>query len=211
MPIPDNVERLFRALHEEAVKEYDDTLHQVKAQNARIEKVSKVQEKRRQDLLRSIGANVDQLEKDQRNDVEALKTYLDEVRPSLISRPSIRAQETKEHALRAATLGEAGHAILRPYAASVMAPEASMIADIEGERGNPWVFPTNPGQINIQRTRGAAERAVGRQPAAPQSTTSTSTSVLSKPRDTRLQRSLRFTDFIFCDQTTEFSRARWPR
>lgn len=152
MPIPDNVERLFRALHEEAVKEYDDTLHQVKAQNARIEKVSKVQEKRRQDLLRSIGANIDQLEKDQRNDVEALKTYLDEVRPSLISRPSIRAQETKEHALRAATLGEAGHAILRPYAASVMAPEASMIADIEGERGNPWVFPTNPGQINIQRT-----------------------------------------------------------
>ena len=95
MPIPDNVERLFRALHEEAVKEYDNTLHQVKAQNARIEKVSKVQEKRRQDLLRSIGANIDQLEKDQRNDVEALKTYLAEVRTSLISRPSIRAQETR--------------------------------------------------------------------------------------------------------------------
>ena len=48
------------------------------------------------------------------------------------------------------TLG-AGQLILRPYAASVMTPEAGMIADIKGERGNPWAFPTNPGQINIQR------------------------------------------------------------
>lgn len=148
----DSVERRFRDLHESAVKEYDDALHQLKAQNARLEKIAKVREEQRRDFLQSIGANIDQLEKDLSKDTDELKAFLDEARPSLISRPSVQARETRENAFRAATAGEAGQLILRPYAASVMAPEASMIANIEGERGNPWVFPTNPGQINIQRT-----------------------------------------------------------
>ena len=148
---PDSIERKFSELHEAAVREYDEALQQLKIQNERLEKIAKVREEQRRDFLRSIGANTDQLEKDLSKDKEGLKTFLDEVRPSLISRPSAQAREAKENFLRTATVGEAGHLILRPYAASVMAPEASMIANIEGERGNPWVFPTNPGQINIQR------------------------------------------------------------
>lgn len=149
---PDSIERRFLELHDLAVKEYDDALHQLKAQNARLEKIAKVREEQRRDFLRSIGANIDQLEKDLNKDTDELKAFLEEARPSLISRASGRVRETRENAFLAATASEAGQLILRPYAASVMAPEADMIADIKGERGNPWVFPSNPGQINSQRT-----------------------------------------------------------
>lgn len=61
---PDSIERRFDELHALAVKEYDDALHQLKAQNARLEKIAKVREEQRRDFLRSIGANISQLEKD---------------------------------------------------------------------------------------------------------------------------------------------------
>ena len=78
---PDSIERKFRELHEAAVKEYDEALHQLKIQNTRLEKIAKVREEQQREFLRSIGANTDQLEKDLSKDTEGLKTFLDEVRP----------------------------------------------------------------------------------------------------------------------------------
>jgi hypothetical protein len=149
MSTPEQVERQFRKLHEEAVKEYDKALQSLSGRNDRLQEISRAKEAKRQAFLRSIGASVEQLEEDQRKDEERLETFLSEARPPLLSRPHSPTRDREMHALRAATCGESGHLIVPPYAASVMAPEAHLIAEIEGERGNPWVLPVNPALINI--------------------------------------------------------------
>jgi hypothetical protein len=43
--------------------------------------------------------------------------------------------------------------VIPPYATVLMSGDSRDLADVAGERGNPWVMPWNPGYIKIKQER----------------------------------------------------------
>jgi hypothetical protein len=84
------------------------------------------------------------------SDEVAHNRQLSELRPVLTNRPSHQAADAKRFSQHSA-LSLAGARTIAIYATSILAATPEDIAEVPGVRGNPWVFPWNPGLITIKK------------------------------------------------------------
>ncbi len=143
------IEQQFRELNEGIVKEYEDELRDLKEQQERRRKKLQEDEKEVRDILRDSRIDVDRLEELEHKGANDLKEYLKDVRPKLIDRPTRLPMDFKERSVYASISSQAGSTLVSPYGASLLAPKKSLIKQVEGETGNPWILPFNPEEINI--------------------------------------------------------------
>ncbi len=152
MNTPQEIERQFREFHEATTKEYDDRVQQWKKQVEKQRPLLQADEKEMRDSLKKSNIDIDLLDKRIKRSSDDLQAHLKTVRPGFINRPSLLAADFKQRSLEAATLPGSRRHLFPPYAASLMARDKSYLAGIDGEMGNPWIFPSNPGQIKFKDT-----------------------------------------------------------
>jgi hypothetical protein len=152
MHTPQEIERQFRELHDASTKEYEEQIQQWKKLAEQERERLRADEKEMRDSLKKSSIDLDLLDRRIKRSSDNLQAFLKSARQEQINRPSRRVADFKEHSLDAATTAGSGRQIFPPYASSLMAPDKSYLEGIEGEMGNPWIFPSNPGQIKIKST-----------------------------------------------------------
>ena len=158
MPMPD-FDALIRELHNERFAVFEADVVRKAELKKRAHKNESVRSPRRQAFLKSIGIDpklVAAEEKgDAKHDGKALDAFLKEARAKVASRKSMRAQDARWAGIRTATLNEASHMVLNPYAASIFSTAADIAELYDGESGtgainSGWVFPSDPAHIKIK-------------------------------------------------------------
>ena len=152
MLTPTEIERQFREFHDVSTKEYEARVQQwkkmVDQQRARLQE----DEKEMRDSLKKSNIDLDLLDRRIKRSNDTLQAYLKSARPEPVNRPSLSVADFKERSLDAATIAGSSRHLFPPYAASLMARDKSYLAGIDGEMGNPWIFPSNPGKIKFKDT-----------------------------------------------------------
>jgi hypothetical protein len=144
-----DVERQFRALHEDSVQEYEARVKRWQGGLEQTRERGQADEEEIRESLKSSGVDVALLDRRARRAADELQAYLDETRKGLVERTGSRAADFKQRALEASLLTETCQTQITPYAVSLMANDPRYLEGIEGERGNPWILPYNPGQIKL--------------------------------------------------------------
>lgn len=144
-----DAEQLFRELHEARAKEYEQEVSQWKEMLAREQEQLKVDESEIRESLKRSGVDVDLLDKHAQRAKDDTAAFLREPRARLVDRPSLRGEDFKNRSVLSG-LGDGFRTNISPYTSAVVAADPGKISHIEGEISGGWVFPTNPGQINIK-------------------------------------------------------------
>lgn len=159
MPNADDFEKIVRARHDAHFKEFEGEVVRQKGLTDRSAKFEKDRESRRREFLKTIGINLETLdrefEKDQRIQEEELKKFVGEFTPKVISRRNMQAADAKDAAIRSDLLASSTHLVLPPYASTIFAAEKATLKELAGENGSGainsgWVFPDEPGKIRIK-------------------------------------------------------------
>ena len=87
MSISNPIEKLIHDLEQERAKEYWERIKRFKAQQEEQKKSGEAHEKKQLEYMRSAGIDLKEVEKEQQEDARKLKSYLEQKRPPLISRP----------------------------------------------------------------------------------------------------------------------------
>jgi len=122
------IEKLIHDLEQERAKEYWERIKRFKAQEEEQKKSREAHEKKQLEYMRSAGIDLKQVEKDEEEDARRLKSYLEQKRPPLISRP-------KQAPHIAANLGGQ---LIPPYAGFFPPPDPGVVS------------PVDPSQIKIK-------------------------------------------------------------
>jgi hypothetical protein len=149
MEIANDIERQFRALHDSSVQEYDAQVKRWKDGLDEKRRRAQVDEKEIRDSLKKSGTDLALLDQRAKRASDELQAYLKSARPALVGRASGGVADYKQRSVEASMLAETCRTQVSPYSVSLMASDRSYLEGIEGEFGNPWVFPSNPGQINL--------------------------------------------------------------
>jgi hypothetical protein len=123
-----SIEKLIHDLEMKRAKEYWERLKRLKDQTEEQRKSREAHQKKQLEYMRSAGINLDEVEKEQEEDARKLKSYLEQKRPPLISRP----QQTTHFASN--LLGE----LIVPTAGFYLPPDPGVVA------------PIDPSQIKIK-------------------------------------------------------------
>lgn len=150
MLTPQEVERQFRELHNASTEEYEEQVQQWKRLVAVQREYLQADEKEMRDSLRKSSIDLDLLDKRIKRSDDDLQSFLKAARVERVNRPSLRVSDFKNRSLEAAALPDPGRYLLTPYASSLMVRDKSYLEGIEGEMGNPWIFPSNPGQLKVK-------------------------------------------------------------
>lgn len=146
----DDLERQFRRLHDESVRDFDNMLRRTaEADQRRLAEQQTHFRDEVQRVARLLEVSVETIERSEVDGAPQLEEHIAEVRSTLVDRDSHRASDAKRLALHQG-LAIPGARIVPVYASSVMAANAQELADIPGEHGNPWVLPANPDQVRIK-------------------------------------------------------------
>lgn len=138
MPISNPVDRLIHDLEQERAIKHRERVQRFKAREAERKKAGEAHEKKQLEFMGSAGLKLNQIEQDQKEEARKLKSYLEQTRPPLISRPSMSVEDAKQAAQLIAPLGGLGLAI--PPSAGFYYPP-----DTSGE-----VLPGDPSRIKIK-------------------------------------------------------------
>jgi hypothetical protein len=143
--ISNPIEQLIRDLEQERAKEYWERIKRFKAQEEEQKKSGEAHEKKQLEYMRSAGMKLNEIEKGLEEDARKLKSYLEQKRPSLISRP-------KQAPVFAPNLGGQ---FIPPSAGFFLPPDPGV------------VLPSDPSQIKIKAVgvgHGSGWGAVGGPP-----------------------------------------------
>ena len=160
----DGLSDRVRQLTEARFKAYEKALIRRKAFAERDAKIQERRQRQRRDFMAAIGTDPVKLDAaakaDDAHQESELAAFLKESRANVANRPSVAAAAAKDAAIRSAVLGQAGHPVLPIFAASVFAPDRSLLAGVvgltdwtNGAINSGWVFPDDPSQIHIKDTR----------------------------------------------------------
>jgi hypothetical protein len=144
-----DVDQQFRTLHQETVNSYEEN---VKRQRELHQRWNAGRQEHEEDQLKTLRAFVPDLDRLKTCDETVLNECMNEVRPSLMERPNQSATDAKRFALHPGMQVPSARTV-PVYAASLLAGDHATLEGVEGERGNPWVLPWNPGQIKIKDIR----------------------------------------------------------
>jgi hypothetical protein len=148
----DQLERQFRQLHSQSVKDFDEVLHRRREEHARMfeERAAERAEELKK-ISRILQVPPAVLKRRDPTVHGALKTRITKARSSLTDRESQQANDAKRFSQHPA-LVLPNKRTIPLYATSLMSATREDLAEIPGERGNPWVLPWNPGHIKIKQT-----------------------------------------------------------
>lgn len=138
MPISNPIDQLIHDLEQGRATKYRELVKRFKAGEGQRKKASEAHEKKQLEFMRSAGLKLNQIEQDQKEEARKLKTYLEQTRAPLISRPGMSVEDAKQTAQSIARLGGLGLAI--PPSAGFYYPP-----DTSGE-----VLPVDPSRIKIK-------------------------------------------------------------
>jgi hypothetical protein len=158
MPTSNPIDQLIHDLEQERATKYRERVKRFRAREAQLKKASEAHEKKQLDFMRSAGLKLNQIEQDQKDEAGKLKSYLEQTRTPLISRPSMSVEDAKQAAQSIARLGGLGLAI--PPSAGFYYPP-----DTSGE-----VLPVEPSRIKIKdemHGHGWGWQAIAQQPVPP--------------------------------------------
>ena len=143
MSTPDRLDQQIHDIRERQVADYQEKIRADMAQQARLERTASARHKREQEVLRKIGLDLEQLDQEQHEGEKELRSYLEEVRAPVISRPSAQSRDAKAYAVLAELHAQANHLVVPPYASTLFGPDAGVFegVDGEGEITNGWVSP----------------------------------------------------------------------
>jgi hypothetical protein len=152
MPHAEDLERLFRQLHQESVEHFDERTKRLRDDQERHAQAAAArQERELPRIAQLLGVPVEAITHPKFDNEAAHNEQLSERRQILVGRASQQATDAKRFSQHL-PLSLPGARTVPIYASSVMAAAPEYIADIPGERGNPWVLPWNPGHITIKRS-----------------------------------------------------------
>src|SRR2546427_5420470 len=126
--------------YEKQAKKYHDSL-------ARLEEAKKRREKQLRELMKASNINLDKIEQVEKDSREERAKYLKDIRPALADRkpdPNLNLQKAR----LIDALGQ-GRRNLNVAAATLLASESRFLDGNPGEKGNPWVYPWNPGRQRV--------------------------------------------------------------
>jgi hypothetical protein len=133
----DPIEKLVHDLEQERAKDYWEQVKRFKSQETERKKAGEAHEKKQLKYMRSVGIKPDTIEKEQKEDSRNLKSYLEQTRPPMISRPSRSEEDSKHAALLSTKLGDLG--LIVPVNSSYQLPP---------DPGP--VLPSDPSKIKIK-------------------------------------------------------------
>ena len=142
-----DVEHLLRKLHDDAVSDYEVRL----ARGRRLQDLTANRsDRRRAELIAILGneVDIDRLDAVRDDDERALAEHMTEERNRIAEPPN--HDDARRRNLRAGVLD--AHQGLRRVpvaAATLLARDKASLEGNPGERGNPWVFPWNPGRVKV--------------------------------------------------------------
>jgi len=122
------VEQLIYDLEQERAKEHWEKVQRFRNREEEQRKAREVHQKKQLEYMRQAGIKLKEFEQDQEEDARRLKSYLEQKRPALISRP-------KQAPRLAANLGGQ---LVPPYAGFLLPPDPGVVP------------PTDPSQIKIK-------------------------------------------------------------
>src|ERR1700730_2917971 len=142
----DQIEVLFRKLHEESASRYEDNRRRAAedTQRAFHNRSDRADTKLIIPELRidqSVLAKVTEREK------AALNERLESIGKDLGNRKRDHAHDRVRRSILATNPPQASAPI---FAVGLMADDLSQFENLAGERGNPWILPSNPAQVNIK-------------------------------------------------------------
>ena len=108
MRVSEPIEKLVHDLEQERAKDYWEQVKRFRSQETERKKAGEAHEKKQLEYMRSVGIKPDTIEKEQEEDSRNLKSYLEQTRPPMISRPLRSEEDTKHAALLATKLGDLG-------------------------------------------------------------------------------------------------------
>ena len=151
MSNPERLEQQFREVHKKSIAEYDAALARAKEENAQTLQARQGIKAQEFDRASKI-LNVPRASLDEKQNVlsaEARERH-QTARSELINRPSSQLEDAKRFSQHPA-LQIPKARVIPVYATNVMSATREEVKHIEGERGNPWVLPWNPGHIQISQ------------------------------------------------------------
>src|SRR5262249_51719461 len=128
MSISNPIEKLIFDLEQERAKEFSEKVQGTKAQQEEKKNSDEAHEKRQLEHMRAMGLDPREVEKEQEEDALKLKSYLEQKRPPLISRP-----KQAPH-----LLANLGGLLIPPYAGFILPPDPSVVP------------PSDPSQIKLK-------------------------------------------------------------
>src|SRR5215467_3443867 len=90
-----DIDQLIQDLAQQRAKTYHEKALRFKAQQEQQRKAAEAHEKKQLEYMRSAGVKVNEIEQDLKEDSRKLKSYLEQTRPSLISRPAMNVTDAK--------------------------------------------------------------------------------------------------------------------
>jgi hypothetical protein len=139
----------FQSLQQEAIKNYEDRVHEHKRNvEGRAAKIKSKNEQKRE-IMKSAGIDLAKLDKVGTEEEAELQKFLGEQRKSIIE----KSGKTKHDSMRLAMhpgLEIPGARQLNILGATLLAPRHGLLDNNPGEKGNPWVTPWNPGNLKIK-------------------------------------------------------------
>ena len=149
MPEAAYVESLFRTLQSETIQAFEEELKRKQEEQKQLTKYRQRLKERMQERLQALQVTPERLAYFIEDDEKAMQEFVREIRPPLVERLSHRGEDAKKLAI-ASGLAIPGRRVVPLYAATLLATDVSSLEGNPGEQGNPWVFPSNPGQVKIK-------------------------------------------------------------
>lgn len=135
MSISNPIDKLVQNLAQEYAKDYWEGVKHFKAQEAQQRKAGEAHQKKQLEYVRSAGIKLSKVEKDQEEGAYKLKSSLEQKRPPLISRPTMRLEDARHAALLGANLGGQ---LVPPYVGFFPPPDPGVVP------------PADPSQIKFK-------------------------------------------------------------
>jgi hypothetical protein len=139
----------FRSLNEKLIEEYEHSVKEFRKEEREKVQANNERDTIHQKIMDNLGIDRKQIDKMEAREVADSDERIEAARKEMMHRGSMRPSEM-QMANFYSDLSENGkQKAIRPYGACIMAADGEHVQHIEGERGNPWVFPTDPSQIKI--------------------------------------------------------------
>lgn len=142
-----HLDEQFERLHSEEISAFENDLGKSREEAEWIEGRNSRLRRDRPELLALGGLDIEHLEAMQAQDEEDGAREVAVVRRELASSaPDLRGAAAARHR---GMMASQGRSMATLYGATLLAPVMDRIDSNEGERGNPWVLPSNPGRVDV--------------------------------------------------------------
>ncbi|MEP7229324.1 MAG: hypothetical protein ABI691_03680 [Ginsengibacter sp.] len=143
------LEKDFRHMNSLLIEEYEQAVKEFKKEEKEKGPMKEQHDIAKKKMLTDAGFDIKKIEREEEKETIAFQKRLAIKRKELINRKPNLFIKSQEKSLYSQILKGDRYSVLTPFGACLMAPDTKLVESVEGERGNPWVFPYDPSQIKI--------------------------------------------------------------